>query len=125
VLLVDDDPRVRHGIARMLEGHCQLCGEAENGAEAVWMVRELDPDVVLLDVRMPVMDGTETARAIHQISPATKIVLISVDDSPHIGSLVKLAGADGFVSKNCGSKVFTESIDRILRCLSATSSLRS
>ena len=115
---MDDDARVRRGIARMLEGHCQLCGEAENGAEAVRMVRELDPDVVLLDVKMPVMDGTEAARVIHQISPATRIVLISVDDSPRIGSLVKLADADGFVSKNCGAGAFTESIDRILRCLS-------
>jgi DNA-binding NarL/FixJ family response regulator len=120
VLLVDDNARVRHGIAHMLEGHCQLCGEADNGADAVRMVREFRPDVVLLDVRMPVMSGTETARAIHEISPAARIVLISVDDSPHIGSLVKLARADAFVSKNCGARVFTEAIDRILRCLSAT-----
>jgi DNA-binding NarL/FixJ family response regulator len=69
-------------------------------------------------VRMPVMSGAETAQAIHEISPATRIVLISVDDSPHIGHLVKQSGADGFVSKNCGAKTFTESIDRILHCLS-------
>ena len=66
VLLVDDQPLLRMGFRLILEGEDDLCivGEASNGAEAVRQVRELAPDVVLMDVRMPVLDGIEATRAI-------------------------------------------------------------
>ena len=99
VLVVDDNERVRHGIADILKDDFQVC-EAEDGVEAVEMVRYLKPDVVLLDLSMPVMGGGAAAQVIRAVSPATRIVFISVDDSPHVASLVKSTGADGFISKN-------------------------
>jgi two-component system, NarL family, nitrate/nitrite response regulator NarL len=115
VLVVDDNERVRYGITEILRGHCEICGEAENGAKAIEMVRALKPDVVLLDLSMPVMNGDAAAQVIRAVSPATRIVFISVDDSPHVASLVKAAGAVGFVSKNCGSAVFRDTIDMMIR----------
>ena len=110
VLVADDNARVRHGIAEMLQG-----GEAGDGAEAVSMVRALEPDVVFLDLSMPVLSGGGAAEAIRAISPSTRIVFISIDDSPRVAGLVKSCGADGFVSKNCGAAAFRETIEMILR----------
>ena len=115
VLVADDNPRVRQGITEMLQGCCEVCGEAGNGAEAVSMVRALGPDVVLLDLSMPVLSGGGAAEAIRAIAPSTRIVFISIDDTPRVASLVKSFGADGFVSKNCGAAVFRETIEMILR----------
>ena len=75
------------------------------------------PDIALLDLSMPVLSGMDASEAIRAISPETRIVFISVDDSPWVAKLVKAAGADGFVSKNCGAAAFRETIDMILhRC---------
>ena len=68
VLLVDDNEQVRRGIANALAGHCEICGEAENGAEAVEMVRVLSPDIVLLDLSLPVMNGSEVAQTIQSFA---------------------------------------------------------
>ena len=113
VLLVDDNERVRRGIANALAGHCDICGEAENGAEAVEMVRELMPDIVLLDLSLPVMSGSEAAQTIQSLSPNTRIVFISVDDSPPVARLVRSAGAEGFISKNCSGRAFAQAVDAI------------
>lgn len=115
VLVADDNARVRHGIAEMLQGCYEVCGEAGDGAQAVSMVRALEPDVVFLDLSMPVLSGGGAAEAIRAISPSTRIVFISIDDSPRVASLVKSCGADGFVSKNCGAAAFRETIEMILR----------
>ena len=74
VLLVDDQPLLRMGFRLILEGEDDLCivGEASNGAEAVRQVRELAPDVVLMDVRMPVLDGIEATRAIAASGPTPR-----------------------------------------------------
>jgi DNA-binding NarL/FixJ family response regulator len=115
VLVADDNIRVRNGIANMLEDSCDICGEVEDGAEAVRLAVELAPDMVLLDLNMPIMNGSEAAKAIRAISPQTRIVLLSVDDSPRAANFVKTTGADGFVSKNCGCKAFRETIETIMR----------
>lgn len=115
VLVADDNARVRQGIAEILQECCEICGEAANGAEAVSMVRALGPDVVFLDLSMPILGGGGAAEAIRSISPSTRIVFISIDDSPRVASLVKSCGADGFVSKNCSAAAFRETIEMILR----------
>jgi PleD family two-component response regulator len=71
ILLVDDHELVRKGLRSLLDEDWEICGEAANGAEAVGKVRELKPDLVLLDLGMPVMGGTEAARAIRSIAPET------------------------------------------------------
>ena len=82
VLLVDDQPLLRMGFRLILEGEDDLCivGEASNGAEAVRHVRELAPDVVLMDVRMPVLDGIEATRAIAASGSDAKIIILTTFD---------------------------------------------
>lgn len=101
LLIVDDHKIVRAGIASLLKDSWDICGEAENGKEAVDKVLELKPDLVLLDLSMPVMGGTEAARQIRRLSPATKIIFLSMHDSETTIKLEMMVGADGYLSKSC------------------------
>src|SRR5580700_10276119 len=114
ILVVDDHELMRHKMASLLARNREICGEAGNGTEAIRKVHDLTPDLVLLDIYMPVMSAVEAARAIRAIAPNTKIVLVSVDDSPKVGELMKASGADGFVSKSCRPEVFQQTIAAIL-----------
>jgi two-component system, chemotaxis family, chemotaxis protein CheY len=79
ILLVDDYEVARTTVREMLRWHdLKVCGEAKDGKEAIQKVKELNPDVVLLDVNMPVMNGMEAAREIRRISPRTKILFLTV-----------------------------------------------
>ena len=115
VLVVDDHELVRDGIAGLLGDRWDVCGEAGNGVEAIEKVRELKPDLVLLDLSMPVMSGTEAAKPIRAAMPHIKIVFISIHDSPTVVELVTIAGADGSVSKHCHASEFREAITDRLR----------
>src|SRR5215469_15391294 len=81
LLLVDDHELFRAGIARILEETCDICGYASDAEEAIEKVIDLRPDLVLLDISVPVMGGPATAREIRRVAPATKIVLLSKSDS--------------------------------------------
>lgn len=100
ILVVDDVPAVRSGLRALLAGHpLEICGEAENGREAVNQVRELFPDIVVLDISMPVMDGLRATMEIRRVAPSTKIVLFSIHDGPQAKTAAKMVGADALVSK--------------------------
>jgi DNA-binding NarL/FixJ family response regulator len=102
VLIVDDDALVRSALTLMLGGQrdLQVVGEAGDGAEALRMAEELRPDVVLMDIRMPVMTGLEATRALHRGgSPPAVIVLTTFDADDHVVGAVA-AGADGFLLKD-------------------------
>jgi DNA-binding NarL/FixJ family response regulator len=114
ILVVDDHERVCHGIAHLLESKWDVCGEVGSGQEAIERVRELHPDLVLPDIRMPSMSGIEASQAIREISPEIKIVLISLDDTPEVISQIKVSGADGFVTKNCRSEILMQTVAAVL-----------
>jgi DNA-binding NarL/FixJ family response regulator len=102
VLLVDDDPLVRSALSLMLGGQddIEVVGEAGDGRTGVDLVGELAPDVVLMDIRMPVMDGLEATRLLHQQpSPPAVVVLTTFDADDHVLRAVE-AGADGFLLKD-------------------------
>ena len=102
VLLVDDDPLVRSALALMLGGQndIDVVGEAPNGHAGVVLVDELDPDVVLMDIRMPVMDGLEATQVLHRLpEPPAVVVLTTFDADDHVVRAVA-AGADGFLLKD-------------------------
>ncbi len=102
VLLVDDQPLLRMGFRLILEGEDDLCivGEASNGAEAVRQVRELAPDVVLMDVRMPVLDGIEATRAIAASGSEAKIIILTTFDLDEYAFAGLRAGASAFLLKD-------------------------
>src|SRR6266496_2604734 len=83
VLIVDDHPVTRDGLRSALStsDDVEVVGEASNGEEAVEAVKELSPEVVFMDVRMPGMDGLETTRVIRDIAPDTKVILFTIEES--------------------------------------------
>lgn len=102
VLLADDDPLVRDGLRAIaeLEGDIRVVGEAADGAEAVIRTRQLVPDVVLMDIRMPRLDGIEATRRILATPPAPRvIVLTTFDRNEYVYQALK-AGASGFLLKD-------------------------
>ena len=91
ILIVDDHAAVRTTIRSLLDWHSfQVCGDAKNGQEAIEKVIELKPDIVLLDINMPVMNGIQTAYEIRRIAPSTKIVFFTVHDSPQLVSAMRV-----------------------------------
>ena len=102
VLLCDDHPTFAKGLGPLLtdeSSDIEVVGIATGGVEAEQMVRELRPDVVLMDIRMPDIDGIEAARRIRAISPTTRVVMLTVsDDEVELYRAVR-AGASGWVSK--------------------------
>jgi DNA-binding NarL/FixJ family response regulator len=107
---------VRAGLRVVLaqEPSLQICGEAENGRDAVAKVRELQPDAVILDVSMPVMNGLEAAREIRRVAPSTKIVIFSMHDSFQMIESARQAGADAFVLKSAPGQDLVRTICDLL-----------
>jgi len=102
VLLVDDQPLLRMGFRLILEGEddLRIVGEASDGAEAVRQVRELNPDVVLMDVRMPVLDGIESTRAITASGSGARIIILTTFDVDEYAFAGLQAGASAFLLKD-------------------------
>jgi DNA-binding NarL/FixJ family response regulator len=102
IFLADDHTIVRQGLAKLLESepNLQVVGEAENGREAVSKVEELQPDIVLMDIAMPMLNGIEATRQIKRICPRTKVVILSMHcHNRYISELFSL-GASGYLLKN-------------------------
>jgi DNA-binding NarL/FixJ family response regulator len=106
VLLVDDQSLIRQGLRVLLElePDLEIVGEAENGKIAINLVAELQPDVVLMDIRMPIMDGVAATKAIQTRFPATKIlVLTTFDDDEYVKAALQ-NGAMGYLLKDTPSE---------------------
>ncbi len=102
VVLADDQPLVRAGLRRLIEhtSDIDVAGEAGTGAEAVQLVRETDPDVVVMDIRMPVMDGIEATQMITAGDARARVlVLTTFDDDDYVYGALR-AGASGFLVKD-------------------------
>jgi DNA-binding NarL/FixJ family response regulator len=102
VLIADDHEVVRRGIRTLLEAlpECEVCGEAATGREAIENARKLCPDLVLLDITMPDMDGLEAIPQILDFCPGVRILVLTMHDSPEIATNVLAAGASGLVLKS-------------------------
>ena len=115
VLIVDDDPLVRSALALMLGGQADLevVGQAVDGRDGVEQARSLEPDVVLMDIRMPRLNGLEATRELHsRADPPRVIVLTTFDADEHVvGALA--AGADGFLLKDTAPVEIVAAIRRV------------
>jgi DNA-binding NarL/FixJ family response regulator len=117
VLVTDDHAMVRDGICALLAltGDIEAVGIATNGREALEMVRELMPDVVLMDIAMPIMDGIEATRRIHKEFPKVKILaLTQYDDKAYVFPVIE-TGASGFISKTAASSELATGIRSVHR----------
>ncbi|MFE7394891.1 response regulator [Streptomyces sp. NPDC057582] len=102
VLLADDQPLVRAGLRMVVDAEpgIEVVGEAATGSQAVALTRELAPDVVVMDIRMPGMDGIEATRMITEESPHARVVVLTTFDTDHHVHASLRAGASGFLVKD-------------------------
>jgi DNA-binding NarL/FixJ family response regulator len=114
---VDDHEVVRRGVKDLINGDRALgiCGEASNGKEAVEKTLELKPDLVLMDLTMPGMNGIQATKEIRRLAPATVVVILSLHDSPSIAAVAKQAGARDYVVKTGSGDDLIRAIRRALR----------
>ena len=106
VLLVDDHAMVRTGLRQFLKGFkdLELAGEASNGAEAVHLCRQAAPDVVLMDLVMPEMDGSQATRLIRQLCPQVKVIALTSFQEQDMVEQTLQAGAIGYLLKNVSAE---------------------
>jgi DNA-binding NarL/FixJ family response regulator len=102
VLIVDDHAVIRRGVQGILATYPEwdLCGEADNGQDAIRLAGELAPEVVIMDVSMPGMNGLEATRIMHDVLPETKILLLTLHSSSEFVRSAFRAGARGYVLKS-------------------------
>jgi len=112
VLIADDQQLVREGLRVLLDLIPDICvaGEASNGAEAIERARQLEPDVVLMDVQMPKLDGVAATRQIQETCPEVKIIILTTfDDDEYVFEGLR-AGAAGYLLKDVSSEQLAEAI---------------
>ena len=111
VLLADDHKILREGLRRSLEAQgLDVVGEAADGEEAIEMADDLRPDVVLMDVTMPVLDGVEATRRIRQRLPEVRVVVLTMHADETTMARAIRVGADGYLVKDCSSDEIAEAL---------------
>src|SRR5258705_2828071 len=115
ILLADDHAVVRRGLREQLSQHAgwEVCGEASNGREAVKMALELTPDVVVLDLSMPELNGLEATRQIRRELPQTEVLIFTMHDTEHLICEVLAAGARGYVLKSDAGRHLTSAVEAL------------
>jgi DNA-binding NarL/FixJ family response regulator len=117
VLIADDHDLVREGICKLLElyENIEVVAEAGDGLETVTKVRDKMPDLVLLDLNMPRMDGITTIRKIKEISPQVKVLILTIHDGEEYIYEVIRAGAEGYIQKDVKPDELKDSIERVIK----------
>ena len=102
ILIADDSELMRRGLCSLLQSHAGwvVCGEAADGNDIVRKAADLRPDVILVDVSMPYLNGFEAARAIHEQVPEAEILLVTEHDSRMLATLPSQPGVRGYVAKS-------------------------
>jgi DNA-binding NarL/FixJ family response regulator len=115
ILLVDDHEMLRRGIRAILTERAdwEICGEASNGRQAVEMAEKLRPDVVVMDLAMPELNGLEATRQIRRILPKAEVLVLTFDESEALVQEVIQAGARGYLLKNDVSHVLIHAVDSL------------
>ena len=111
LMLADDHRLLRESLSRSMGEHgFEIVGEARNGLDAVELARGLHPDVVLMDVSMPEMDGVEACRQIHAEMPDIKVVMLTMHADQHVLTNAIRAGACGYLVKDCSTEEIASAV---------------
>jgi DNA-binding NarL/FixJ family response regulator len=117
VLIADDHAVIRRGVHWILQAspEWELCGEAENGEDAVRLAEELKPEIIIMDVSMPGMNGVEAARAIRRKSPEARILLLTLHASIELIRSAFRAGVRGYVLKSDAEEDLVHALGVVFR----------
>jgi len=115
ILLADDHASIRHMIRAYLELHpgWEVCGEAADGVEAVQRSAELQPDIVLMDLDMPRLNGLDATRRIHKSSPSVRVLILTLHDNVVLPKIARESGAHGYVLKTQAFDLLTKAIETV------------
>jgi DNA-binding NarL/FixJ family response regulator len=115
ILIADDHEVARKGIRSLLEDHpgWQVCAEAKDGREAVELANRLDPDVLLLDIGMPNLNGLDATRQVLATRPEARILILTIHDSEHVVREVLAAGARGFLLKSDAGRDLVAAVEAL------------
>jgi DNA-binding NarL/FixJ family response regulator len=113
ILIADDHSVVRAGLRTLLESRTgwEVCGEASDGRDAVEKATKLKPDVAILDIGMPLLNGVEATRRIRAASPSTEILILTMHESDELVQQVVQAGARGYILKDDADRVLLAAVD--------------
>ncbi len=117
LLLADDHEIVRKHLREIIElkTDCVIVGEAKDGLQAVRLAKEFEPDIAVVDISMPELDGLDAARQIRKESPQTKILILTMHDAASIVATIQQAGVHGYLLKSEASKNLLLAINSLLR----------
>jgi PAS domain S-box-containing protein len=117
VLVVDDHEVVRRGVISLLSGYpnCEVCGQAVDGGDAIDKARELKPDIIIMDVSMPTLNGLEATRIVRSVLPSCEVIVLSQHDSPEMARQAFRAGARGYVIKSSVSQNLVAALEKVSR----------
>jgi two-component system response regulator NreC len=116
VVLGDDHPLVRQGVRRMLEGHeFEILGEGSDGLEVIELAQRFHPDVILLDLSMPTLNGIGAVRELTRVSPQTKVIILTMHTEEHYILEALRAGVKGCVSKTQAPEHLLQAIREVCR----------
>src|SRR5256884_3610988 len=115
ILLADDHEIVRRGLCALLQRHegWEVCGEASDGREALEMAKQLKPDVVIVDIGMPYLNGLDTTRQLLQFDPQFKVIVLTITDSDQVIREALNAGARGFVLKSDAARDLVSAVEAL------------
>lgn len=114
VVIADDHLLVVEGLRRILEPECKIVGAVADGRSLLSVAAELKPDIVLLDISMPLLNGVEAARVLRQTVPATKLIFVTMHaDATYVSGAFR-AGASGYVLKSCAARELMSAIHEVL-----------
>ena len=115
IILADDHKIVREGLRNLLNSEMgfEIIDEAENGREALKLVEEKNPDIIILDIGMPELNGIEAAKKIKERSPNTKVIALSMHSDKHYVTGMLSAGASGYLLKDCAVDELVNSINTV------------
>src|ERR1700686_3331213 len=117
ILIADDHEVVRRGLCTLLQTHegWEICGEAKDGREAVEKAKQVRPDVVILDVGMPNLNGLAATRQLLQLNPQQKVIVLTITDSDHVIREALGAGPRGFVLKSDAARDLISAVEALQR----------
>jgi DNA-binding NarL/FixJ family response regulator len=117
ILIADDHEAIRKGVCSILtsRGDIEICAEAENGQQAIEMAVEMKPDLVILDINMPVLGGFAAAVEIRRLLPGVPILFFTMHTGAKFGEEAKKAGVQGIVAKETAGQALLEAVDALRR----------